>query len=249
MNGKKTFLLIGLILGFLDATAIERDNPASYSQTYIILIKESVAGSETVTETVAETGDRISVSEHDILVTDGLQAKRMTFSTRMVLSKSSFDPKSYTYKYTAGDGGDSYDVVIKNGQATRTLRRGDQMSEVTVPWQPDMVILDFNVYHQYDYLLRKYDSNKGGRQTFADLVPLLGNDIPIALTFLSNSTLELGKGKLPVRNYRIEFVGIWSGTVSVDKSGRLVRLLIPNQDLEVVRKDLIDGLSNKTPNQ
>jgi hypothetical protein len=243
MKSKTACLLLGFVCGMFCAPVVSRDNPPDYSQTYAILIKESMAGTETVTETLSNTGDRVSVSEHDIQVTDGLQTKRMAFSTKMVLSKGTLDPKSYTYRYTSGDGGDSYDVVIKNEQATRTLRRGDHLSDVTVPWRPDMVILDFNVYHQYDYLLRKYDNKRGGRQTFADFIPLLGNDIPIALAFLGDSTLDLGKRKLAVRNYRIEFVGIWSGTVSADKNGRLVRLLIPNQDLEVVRKDLLDEIS------
>jgi hypothetical protein len=245
MNSKTAFFMLGLILSM---PSVARDKTADYSVTYTILIKDSVAGTEKVTETIDEAGDRISISEHDILVTDGLQTKRMTFSTKMVLSEKSLNPKSYSYRYNSEDGGDSYDVVIKKEQATRTLRRGDRVSEATVPWRPDMVILDFSVYHHYDYLLRKYDKNKGGRQVFADYVPLLGNDIPIAVTFLGDSTLELAKGKLPVKSYRIEFVGIWSGTLSADKNGRLIRVLIPNQDLEVVRKDLLD-LPSDIPKQ
>jgi hypothetical protein len=247
MNPTTIFLLLGLVLSPFNEPVDERDNAAGYSQTYTILIKGSVAGSEIVTEKITETGDRISDSEHDIIITDGLETKRMTFATRMVLSKDTLRPISYTYKYTTGNTGDSYDVAVKDAKVTRTLRRGGHTSEVTVPLQPDMVILDFNVYHQYDYLVRRYDNKKGGRQSFADFIPLIGSDIPIALTFLGNSILELEKGKLPVRNFRIEFVGIRTGTVSIDKNGRLVQLLISDQDLEVVRKDLLDETSSYTP--
>ncbi len=45
-------------------------------------------------------------------------------------------------------------------------------------------------------------------------------------------------------NYKIEFVGISGGSLSVDKNGRLVRLVIPNQDLEVLRKDLLPAKSS-----
>lgn len=209
-----------------------------YSQSYTILIKGTVAGHEKVSEKLNDAGQLVSSSEHEMIVTDGLAAKSMAFSTKMVFSKDGRDPVSYTYGYVGGTG-DYYDVAIKEGQITRILRRGGRTSEVTVPFEPGMVILDFNVYHQYDYLVRKYDSKKGGKQSFADFVPIIGNDIPINLIFLGDSTFQCSKGTLPIKNYGIEFVGIWSGQISIDREGRLVQLLIPAQELEVLRSDLI----------
>ncbi len=211
----------------------------AYTQSYAILLKGALAGSETVTEKSGDAGDLVSTSDHEIFVTDGLQTKRMAFSTKMVLSKGTLTPVSYTYRYTTGNAGDSYDVVIKDAQIFRTLNRGGRTSEVTVPFQPNTVILDINVYHQYDYLIRKYDIKRGGRQLFANFVPVVGNDIPLALTFVGNESLAVKNGSIPVRNFKVEFVGIFTGTASMDKDGRLVHLLIPAQDLEVVRKDLL----------
>lgn len=208
-----------------------------YTQTYLILIKGSVAGNEKVTETT-EKGEITSISEHEIIITDGLEAKRMAFSTRMVLSKASSRPVSYSYKYS-GPSGDSYDVAIKDNQIKRILKRGDRTSEITAALQPDTVVVDFNVYYQYDYLVRKYDSKKGGRQLFSNFLPVIGSDIPVALTFVGNGDLDLGKGVVAVNNFKVEFVGIWTGNLSVDKDGRLVRLFIPAQDLEVLRQDLV----------
>ena len=74
--------------------------------------------------------------------------------------------------------------------------------------QPNTVILDFNVYHQYDYLVRRYDAAKGGRQLFSDFVPLIGNDIPLAVTSIGEAELKFEKGSMAVSNYRVEFVGI-----------------------------------------
>jgi hypothetical protein len=165
----------------------------------------------------------------------------MAFSTKMQLAKNTYTPISYSYKYTSGNAGDSYDVAVKGSQIKRTLTRSGHTSEVAVPFQPNTVILDFNVYHQYDYLVRRYDGNKGGRQVFSDFVPLIGADIPIALTLLGDAELKYEKGSLAVSNYKIEFVGIAGGTLSVDKDKRLVQLLLPTQDLEVVRKDLLPG--------
>ncbi len=215
-----------------------REVHSSYSQSYIILIKGAVSGSETVSEKTSANGEIVSSSEHEMLMSDGVETKRMTFSTRMALSKSTGIPSSYTYWYTSGNSGDSYEVTIKNGQIKRVLNRGGHSSEVTIPLQPDMVFLDFNVFHQYDYLIRRYDAKKGGRQTFPDFLPIIGNDVPVALTYIGDDKLELKAGALPIRNFRMEFVGIWGGSLSVDKDGRLVRLMIPSQELEVVRRDL-----------
>jgi hypothetical protein len=218
--------------------SIARDDPSNYSQSYAIMLKGVLAGSETVTEK-SEGGNVTASSEHEMMVTDGVETKRMKFSTRMVFSKSTGTPVSYSYWYTSGNTGDSYNVTIKNSQITRVLSRGGRTSEVTVPLEPDMVFVDFNVYHQYDYLVRRYDTKKGGRQTFADFIPVIGSDIPLALTYIGEDKLEFKTGSIPVRNFRVEFVGIWGGMVSVDKANRLVRLVIPSEEIEVIRRDLL----------
>lgn len=215
------------------------DETVGYSQTYIIFIDGQRAGKEIVTEMIDEKGDRIVLSNNEIFITDRLETNRMAYKTRMVLDNKSLKPKSYVYTYVTGDTGDSYEVLIRGDEITRTLKRGRATSVVTASFQPDMVILDFNVYHQYDYLMRKYDSKNGGRQLFSDFIPLIGNDIPIALTFIGTSNLSYMKGTLPVKNYQIEFVGIRNGTVSADGNGRLVHLNMPDQNLEVIREDLV----------
>jgi hypothetical protein len=236
MKAAIALFISGLIYASLaDARAVAAD----YSQSYAILIKGALAGSETVTESAGEKDELLSTSEHEILVTDGLETKRMAFTTKMVLSKSTWLPISYACRYTSGSTQDSYDVEVKDDAITRTLNRGGRTSVVTVPLQPNMVILDYSVYHQYEYLVRRYDFKKGGRQLFADFVPVIGSDIPLALTLIGNEKLPLKKGTLSVRNFNLEFVGIWSGSLLVDEDGRLIRLLIPAQDLEVVRKDLL----------
>ncbi len=231
-----------LCLGVLLAAMVCGESPAAsnYSESYAIIINRSIAGTEIVTEKADPSGNIVSTSEHEMLVNEGTETKSMKFSTRMVLAKGTGVPMSYSYWYTSGGTGDSYEVTIANGQITRVLNRGGRTSDMTVPFEPNMVFVDFNVYHQYDYLVRRYDLKKGGRQTFANFIPVIANDIPIALTFMGDGKIPLKTGgSLDVRQYKTEFVGIWSGTLTTTKDGRLVRLLIPAQDLEVVRRDLL----------
>jgi hypothetical protein len=241
-----TYLFASLLCCILAAGSAAAADSGTYTQSYSILIKGMLAGNETVTEKTGKN-DIASTSEHDMIITDGLETKRMTFSTKLVLSRDTLIPISYSYQYVTGSAGDSYNVSVKDGRISRTLSRGGHVSEATALWNPDMVMVDFSVYHQYDYLIRKYDDKKKGRQAFINFVPLIANGIPMAVTFLDESKIEHGKTTFKVRNYRLEFIGIWTGTLSVDAQNRLVRLTIPNQDLEVVRKDLFDESARISP--
>ncbi len=229
-----------LIAAFRPASEIgvARPLPPS-SQTYVILIDDSRAGFEKVTEETGEYGNVVFSSEHEIFISDGMEVKRLAFTTTMILSKADHAPLRYSCKYTSGETQDSYDLTVNDGEIKRNLTRAGHSSEATAILKPGMVIADFNVYYQYALLARPYDSNKGGRQVFQDYIPLIGNDIPVALTQLEPSTLSSGKLSIPVRNYSIEFVGILTGTLSIDAEGRLVRLSVPRQHLQVVREDLL----------
>ena len=211
---------------------------APYNQTYAIFIKSALAGTETVTEEWDSSGKLVATTQSEIFLDDGLERKRMAFDTRMVLTKA-YAPVTYSYRYTSGSTGDGYEVAVKEARIIRTLTRNGRATEASVALQPGVVILDFSVYHQFDYVIRKYDMKKGGRQTFANFIPLIAADIPLAITRMEDSEIQHSKGSLPVRVFRVEFVGMWGAILEADREGRLVRLAVRDQDLEVVRKDLI----------
>jgi hypothetical protein len=233
----KIFLWIAFLPIVLFAD--ETKSSAQYSQSYSIFIRGENAGSEVVAEKIDSDGNIVATSEHELIINDGLEKKRTAYATRMLLKKGDYTPISYSYRYISGNSHDSYEVIVQDGKISRTLVKGGRSNETSAPFTSDMVILDFNVYHQYDYLLHKYNAKKGGRQTFSNFLPVIGYDIPIALSFIGNATVGAQREAIAVRNFRIEFIGIWSGTLSVDKEGRLVQLSIPAQDLEVLRSDLI----------
>ena len=172
-------------------------------------------------------------------VTDGNSTNRLAFETTSVFAKGTSNLMSYSFKYLSGNSKDYYDVAIKGGKINRVLSRAGNISETSLPLQPGMVILDVNVYHQYDELARLYDFRKGGRQTFSNFIPVIGNDLPLAVTWLEDSKLEYAQGAIPVRNFKIEFVGVRTGNFATDMKGRLVRLILRESELEVVRKDLV----------
>jgi hypothetical protein len=234
-------LLLIFFLSLVGATnqLIAAGVPEKYSQSYALFIKGTLSGTETVSETVDESGNTAVSSEHEIYVTDGVETKRMAFVTNMILSKKDLSPLQYSYRYTSGNSRDSYDVSIKDGMATCIVTRSGRKTETTKAFTSDEIILDFNVYHQYKFLVRKYDFKTGGQQAFADYIPLIGDKISVVLEYLGNGSLESAKGGVPVKNFKVSFPGIGSGSLSMDENGRLVRLLMPAQDLEVVKRELV----------
>lgn len=212
-----------------------------YAQSYVILINGEPAGSEVVRESAGADGTLTSVSEHEIVITDGIEANRMAYTARMVFSAAR-EPVSYRFQYTSGASGDSFEVSVAGGQITRVLTRSGQTSEVSIPAPPDMVIFDFNVYHQADAIAARYDAKKGGRQTFANFIPVVGADLPLEVTATGTGRMKTPAGDMEVRTFRLDLAGIWTGNLTVDGGNRLVRLVIPARNLEVVRADLMPGV-------
>ena len=225
------FVLSGLAL------SAAADDP--YKQTYVILINGEKAGTEAVTEEKDGSGNVISMSEHELLLDEGGAKNRMVFSTKMVLSKGAKNIKTYVCRYKTGDTGDSYEVSIQNDQITRVLTRNGQPGVVRAPFTPNMVVVDFNVYHQYEYLLRRYDRRKKGIQTFANFIPIIGNDIPMKITLIGDETLIFGEKTVEASRFIVELADINTLTLFADKDNRLVFLENTAQGLKVIREDLL----------
>jgi hypothetical protein len=94
---------------------------------------------------------------------------------------------------------------------------------------PNVVILDDNMYHQYQILANLYDMDKKGAQTFAVLVPQ-------ELT-PGNVTVEW-LGKQDVDNKKMEELRVKTEDNEIDlylDGSRLMRLVAPAANAEVIR--------------
>ncbi len=243
------------LLGILAAVfmfggvSVPQESVPLYYQEYTILIRQALAGGEQVTERLDSDGNLVASSKSEMFLTDGLETKRMSFETTMVRSKKD-RVLSYSYGYTSGTSGDGYDVSVKNGKIERILRRSGRTNTVSAPYPANGVLVDYNVYYQYDYLVRRYDEKKGGQQTFANFIPIVGSDLPLMLTRLEDSELRFEKGTIAVKNYKVGLSTIWGGILSMDHAGRIVRLYVQNQQIEVIRTDLLPEkmVGPKAPN-
>jgi hypothetical protein len=202
--------------------------------TYAIFINGLPSGTETVTRTIDKEGNLVAASQHELSVSHAMEAKRVAFATELILRRETLSPVRYSCRYTTG-ARDAYDVVVKDGAFTRILTRAGHRIEGVATLDSDVLVTDPNVYTHYEFLVRKYDFKKRGRQIFRSFVPLIGTDIEIALSHLNDTRIDLDKEPLAVRNFKLEFVGMAAAALTTDMSGALVRLAIPGQGLEVLR--------------
>ena len=232
-----TYLLMGLLLSFIAWTPMQRVPASSLgTQTFQIIIKGEAAGTEVVTESTDKDGNILLRSDHEMLLSDGLEVKRVAFSTESVFEAKSLQPLYYKLQYSSGDSHDSCEVKASGKELTRVLTRGNRTSETKTQILAGTVLLEPNVYYLYEFLVRQYDTKKGGRQLFQAYLPPVGAEVPAALTQLENSSIDAPGGAVTVRNFRYEFVALSGGVLSVDERGKLVRLSNPAQELEVLRK-------------
>ena len=230
-------LSVSLLL-FTVAWESQQKVPASAppTRTFQIFLKGEAAGTEVVSESTDKDGNLVLRSEHEMLVSDGLEIKRVAFTTAAVLAKESLQPLHYRMQYTSGASHDSCEVKANGRQLTRILTRGSRTSETSTTITPGTVLLESNVYYLYEYLVRQYDAKKGGRQMFQAYLPPVGAEVPAALTRMQDSSLETPGGSVPVHNFRFEFVALANAVLSVDTAGRLVRFVNPTQEVEIRRK-------------
>jgi hypothetical protein len=94
---------------------------------------------------------------------------------------------------------------------------------------PMVVVLDDNMYHQYQILGNLYDMQKGGSQTFTVLVP----------QELTPGTVTVDSlGKQEVDNKKMEELRVKTEDNEIDlylDNGKLMRLVAPAANAEVIR--------------
>lgn len=155
-----------------------------------------------------------------------------TFPT-LVLS-SELEPVSYVWDEKNPEIS-HLEVDFRSSPARSVLKKSDGKQDVReFQLRPDVVILDNNIFHHYELLVRRYLRTPGGIQAFSGFIPQ--EALPGGLTVADAGTAETNiSGKKNLRHLVVTTdtlrVDLW-----VDDLGRLERLLSPSAELEVVRK-------------
>jgi hypothetical protein len=140
-------------------------------------------------------------------------------------------PVSYDWSAQASKKA-SAEIQFQNSIATIILRL-DNAKPFTQQFtftSPLIAILDNNLYHQYAILARLYDREKKGSQTFSVLVPQEMTPGSVTVESIAPTNGSNAAEMLRVQTTDIEV------DLSLDAKGRLMRLVAPGSNAEVVRE-------------
>jgi hypothetical protein len=144
---------------------------------------------------------------------------------------SAGEPLRYVWS-TAGEKKATSTTVFEGLTAKITLDLGDgKPINQDFRFASPVVILDNNLYHQYEVLARVYNWTAGGPQNFAVLIPQEQSPGNITVESLGSATLDGAKySQLVVRTEDLQV------NVYVDASHRLMRLIVPSSKAEIRRQ-------------
>ncbi len=141
-------------------------------------------------------------------------------------------PASYNWS-TEGPKKASADIAFQGNVATIVLRveGAKPFTQQFTFSSPQIVVLDNNAYNQYAILARLYDREKMGAQTFSVLVPQ--EMTPGSVTVESLGEITAGTAKFEELRVKTADLEV---DLYLDSNHRLMRLVAPSSNAEVVRE-------------
>lgn len=118
--------------------------------------------------------------------------------------------------------------------------------EATAQTDANAVILENNVWHQYQFLINRYDKQKGGAQSFKAFVPSIMQTLSVSLE-LRDSRVRFNQNQQSASLQRIDYYRLKVTDrllldVLTDTNGKLIYVRVPSQHAEVVREEFAGSI-------
>ena len=115
------------------------------------------------------------------------------------------------------------------------------LKEATAQTDAEALIFESNVWHQYYFLIQRYDKRKGGEQQFRAFVPSVMQTFPVMLEFKSVIT-PLTDKTVKLEHYRAVIANTATVELIADATGRLIYASETWQKAEAVREELASSI-------
>lgn len=172
-------------------------------------------------------------TESNMVISESGAPSRLSFESKLLLDPETLAAKSYLYRFK-GEGRDSYQVDFEAGRATRRLLRGGRLDIKTSQLEHQPLLLDYNIYSHFMLLLHRYDLKKGGEQGFYSYLPLLGEEMPVSVSFVGEVPISSGGAAIKARAFKVDFAGIYSADILASPDNGILKITIPRGAIEVV---------------
>lgn len=200
---------------------------------YAIFLRGAPVGREEATVRQDATGTTITVQ--------GRLAAPLNVVTRRAEMKYAADgtPEQFSLEATANGA----DVMVKtsfvNGTAQTEGNQGTTKISTSHPFSPQTVVLPNGVFSLYAALADRLSRVTAGAELKAYVLPLA--EIGVKVVSDQPDRIQVGTTFLDVQRYDLLFSnpgGDVAMSLTAGDGGRLIRLTIPSQAIEVVREDV-----------
>ena len=223
----KRYLLVILMLGLAALTAVAQSNEGLVDSGKLLSFSD---GKQIGTETFTIRKDGVSESSGSL-----------TVNGQTINLKSRTEYKdTHAVSFQMEDGANMKMKVSFNGAEVKMTSPQEAAGQTDA----EALILENGIGHQYDFLVRRYDKQKGGVQQFKMFVPSVMQTAPVSLEM--KGVLNPLPGKpAKLEHYRAVIAASVNADIVTDSNGKLVLISFPAQKIEVVREEYaasVEGL-------
>jgi pimeloyl-ACP methyl ester carboxylesterase len=205
---------------------------------YAIFLRGTPVGREEVTVRSDATGMTITVQ--------GRLAAPLNVVTRRAEMKYAADgsPERFSLEGTANGADVMVRTSFANGTAQTEGNQGTAKIATSHPFSPQAVVLPNGVFSLYAALADRLSRVAAGAELKAYILPLA--EIGVKVVSDQPDRIQVGTTFLDVQRYDLLFAnpgGDVAMSLTAGDGGRLIRLTIPSQAIEVVREDVASPTS------
>jgi pimeloyl-ACP methyl ester carboxylesterase len=232
------YLTCALVLSMVAPAAAQQTPAAAKPIGYTIFLRGTPVGREEVSVREDATGTTITAQ--------GRLGAPLNVVTRRAEMKYTADgaPERFSLEGTANGA----DVVVRtsfvNGTAQTEGHQGTATIATSHPFSPQAVVLPNGVFSLYAALADRLSRVTAGAELKAYILPLA--EIGVRVVSDQPERIQVGTSFLNVQRYDLLFSnpgGDLAMSLTAGDGGRLIRLTIPAQAIEVVREDVASPTS------
>jgi pimeloyl-ACP methyl ester carboxylesterase len=223
----------------LVAPAAAQQAPAAAKPTgYTIFLRGTPVGREEVTVHEDASGTTI--------VAQGRLGPPLNVVTRRAELKYAADgtPERFSLEGAANGSEVSVRTSFANGTAQTEGNQGDAKIAASHPFSKDALVLPNGVFSLYSALADRLSTVTAGTELRAYILPLA--EITVKVVSDQPERIQIGTSFLDVQRYDLLFSnpgGDLAVSLTAGDGGRLIRLSVPAQAIEVVREDVASPTS------
>lgn len=227
------YFICALVVSAAASATAQQGQPPSDTQGFIVFLRGAPIGREDVT--VRTSADAITISGQ------GRLSQPLNIITRRaeVRYRPDWTPESLEIESSVQGRDVTLSVAFKNGEASTKAVEGGSPIEKIDKVSPQTIVLPNLFFGSYEALARRLATAAAGAELRAYIAPQA--EIVLRVKSVATERVQTGTSTFLVRRYELAFAnpgGDLTAQLLADDRGRLIRITVPAQSLDVVRDDL-----------